>query len=71
MRILISTIVITILAGCGQQNDKPKEPSATKQIIDQATGKAAVDSYNHAKDVLGGLQTINDDSVKELDKFEQ
>ena len=58
-----------VLAGCGQQNDQPKEPSVAKQVIDQATGKNAVDSYKHATDVLGDLKTTNEDSAKELDKF--
>jgi hypothetical protein len=57
------------MSGCGQQNDQPKEPSMAKQVIDQATGKAAVDSYKHAKDVLGDLKTTNEESAKELDKF--
>ena len=71
MRLIISTIAIIALAGCGQQSDQPKEPSVAKQVIDQATGKAAVDSYKHAKDVLGDLQTINEDRANELDKFEK
>jgi len=71
MRLIISTIAIITLAGCGQQSDQPKEPSVAKQVIDQATGKAAVDSYKHAKDVLGDLQTNNKNSAKELDKFEK
>jgi hypothetical protein len=69
MRLIISTIAIMALAGCGQPNDQPEEPSVAKQVIDHATGKAAVDSYQHAKDVLGDLDAKSKENTKELDQF--
>ena len=71
MRLIISAIAIIALAGCGPQSDQPIEPSVAKQVIDQATGKTAVDSYKHAKDVIGDLETIREDGASELDQFEK
>jgi len=69
MRLIISTIAIIALAGCGQQSDQPEEPSVAQQVIDQATGKTAVDSYKRAKGVLGDLEAATEERAQELDQF--
>ena len=61
MKIFISLIAAIALTGCSQQSsdstDAAKKPlSATKQVIERSTGKTAVKSFQHTKDVLGDVE---------------
>jgi PBP1b-binding outer membrane lipoprotein LpoB len=68
--------VSMLLAGCGQPTatnteTQKKKPSATSQAVDRMSGKTAVKSYKHTKDILGDVTTTRDARHQELQKFKQ
>ncbi len=76
MKYLCIIAASMLFVGCGQQNGnstdaKKKKPSATSHVVDRISGKTAVKSYKHTKDILGDVTTTRDTRHQELQKFKQ